>query len=175
MHDVVEAIRPELDRSDRSDIHGVWIRRFGLLLLFAVPVLALLNVFGQRASTATARSPSADLVVHGPTRVRAGLLYQDTISIVVRQTIPKASLDLSSGWIDGLTQNTNEPSAATQTSGPNGSLILTLGRLPAGQTFVQYLDYQVNPTSVSSRTQTVTLLSGSRSIVSLHRSVTVIP
>jgi hypothetical protein len=175
MHDVIESIRPAIDRSDRSDVHGVWIRRFGLLLLLSVTVLALFNVFGQRSSTVSAHSATADLVVHSPTRVRAGLLYQAKITIVARQAIPSASLQLSAGWIDGLTQNTSEPSAVSETSGPDGSLILTLGRLNPGQTFVQYLDYQVNPTSSSSRTQVVTLRSGSTPIVALHRTVTVIP
>jgi hypothetical protein len=175
MHDVIEAIRPELDRSDRSDVHGVWIRRCGLLLLLAVSVLALLNVFGQRASTASAHSPAADLVVHGPTRVRAGLLYQVTITVVARQALPHASLELSRGWLDGLTQNTNEPSASGETSGPGGSVIMTIGRLQPGQSFVQYLDYQVNPTSFSSRDQDVTLRNAGVPIATLHRTLTVIP
>lgn len=175
MHDVIEVIRPELNNSDRSDVHGVWIRRFGLLLLLAVVVLALSNVFGQRATTASAHSTAADLIVHSPTRVRAGLLYQAKITVVARQAIPAASLVLSSGWLDGLTQNTNEPTAPTETSGPGGSVTLTLGRLGPGQTFVQYLDYQVNPTSLSSRSQIVTLRSQGEPIVAVRRTLTVIP
>jgi hypothetical protein len=175
MHDVIEAIRPELDSSDRSDIHGVWVRRFGLLLLAAVAVLALLNVFGQRASTVSADSPAATLTVHSPTRVRPGLMYQATITVVAKRAIPAASIVLSRGWIDGLTQNTNEPSASTETSGPGGSLVFVIGPMRPGQTFVQYLEYQVNPTSISSRDQTVTIRSHRLPLVALHRTMTVIP
>jgi hypothetical protein len=175
MHDAVESIRPEIDRSDRSDVHGVWIRRFGICLLVAVVILALFNVFGQRASTSTARSPVADLTVHAPTTVRAGLLFQGKITIVAHQDLAKASLVLGSGWIDGLTLNTNEPSAASETSGPSGALVLSLGALKAGQTFVQYFDYQVNPTSNSSRRQQMTLESGGTPVVSMTRTMTVFP
>lgn len=175
MSEAIDTIRPEIERSDRSDIHGVWIRRAGMLLLLAIAVLALLNVFGQRSSTASVHSAAADLTVHGPTRVRAGLLYQDKITVTAHQTIPKAALVLSSGFLDGLTQNTNEPSAVSETSGPGGSLVLTLGKLIPGQTFVQYLDYQVNPTSSGTRDQDVTLQSASAPIVTLRRQLTVIP
>jgi hypothetical protein len=175
MNDAVESIRPELERSDRSDVHGVWIRRFGVGLLAVVVVLALLNVFGQRASTTTARSAAADLTVHAPTRVRAGLLFQGKITIVAHQDLSKSSLVLGSGWLDGITMNTNEPSASTESSGPDGALVLSLGSLRAGQTFVQYFDYQVNPTSNSSRRQGVTLDSDGAPVVSVTRTMTVFP
>jgi hypothetical protein len=82
---------------------------------------------------------------------------------------------LSSGWIDGLTLNTNEPSAPSETGGPNGSLVLSLGSLQAGQTFVQYFEYQVNPTSVGSRDQDMTLASDGAPVVSIARTLTVVP
>jgi hypothetical protein len=175
MPDAIDSLRPQLDRADRSDIHGVWIRRTGIGLLLAVTVAALLNLFGQHASTAGTRSAVADLSVHSPTRVRAGLLYQAKITITAHQALPKAQLVLDNALIDGLTLNTVEPSAPAETSGPGGSLVLTLGRLRAGQTFVQYLDYQVNPTSSGSRHQAVTLKSDGVPVVSVGRSFTVIP
>jgi len=175
MNDAVESIRPELDRSDHSDVHGVWIRRFGICLLGAVVILALFNVFGQRASTSTARAAAADLTVHAPTTVRAGLLFQAKITVVAREDLPKTSLVLSHGWIDGFTMNTNEPSATSEASGPGGALVLSLGSLRAGQTYVQYFEFQVNPTSNSSRRQNVTVESDGAPVVSMTRTMTVFP
>lgn len=82
---------------------------------------------------------------------------------------------MGSGWVDGLTINTDEPSASTETSGPGGSLVLSLGSLKAGETFVQYFEYQVNPTSVSSRVQQVTLRSRGVDLVSVRRTMTILP
>jgi hypothetical protein len=175
MHDAVESIRPELDRSDRSDVHAVWVRRLGLCLMAAVVILALFNVFGQRASTLTGRSTEVDLAVHAPTTVRAGLLYQGEFTIVAHQDLTKVTLVLSRGWIDGFTVNTDEPSASSETSTADGGLELSVGSLQAGQTFVQYFDYQVNPTSVSSRRQDATVMSDGAPVVSVTRTMTVLP
>jgi hypothetical protein len=175
MHDVIAPIQPTLERSDRGDAIGVWLRRAGMCVLLAVIVVALFNVVGQRAGNATVRSSVADLSVRAPSRVRPGLLYQTKVIITAHERLSHASLRLGSGWIDGLTLNTEEPGASTETSGPNGSLVLSLGQLAAGQTFVQYLDYQVNPTSISSRSQTVAVISDGAVVVSLNHELTVIP
>jgi hypothetical protein len=40
---------------------------------------------------------------------------------------------------------------------------------------VQYLAYQVNPTSLSRRAQAITLVSDGVAIVTLHRTMTIVP
>jgi hypothetical protein len=175
MRNAMEVIEPELERSDRSGVYGVWVRRTGMLLMAAVTVVALCNVFGQRASDASGSSAAATVIVHSPSRVRAGLLFQGRITVEAHQALPAATLVLSRGWVDGLTMNTAEPSPSTQTSGPGGSLILGIGALHAGETFVQYFEYQVNPTSVSSRVQQVTLRSSGADVVSVRRTMTILP
>jgi hypothetical protein len=175
MRDVIEPVSTDRPHSERADAYGVWIRRAGIALLVAVVVVALCNVVGQRAGNATARAGAADISVHAPTRVRPGLLFQARITVVAHQTLPNADLVLDKGWVDGLTINTNEPSASKETSAPGGGLILTIGTLQAGQTYTQYFEYQVNPTSFSGRSQTVTLRSNGTAVVSLSRTLTVIP
>jgi hypothetical protein len=77
--------------------------------------------------------------------------------------------------MDGLTLNTLEPGPSSETSGPDGSLVIDIGALQPGQTWVQYLEYQVNPTSVSRRHQTVSVLSNTKPIVTLQRTMTIVP
>jgi hypothetical protein len=175
MGDAFEPVRSTREGADRRGAYDLWIRRGFLAVLLVVIILALCNVFGQRSSTASAHSATADLVVHAPTKVRSGLLYQAKFSITAHVTMPKTTLILSSGWIDGLTMNTEEPTPSTQTSGPNGSLEFTLGKLEPGQTYTEYLEYQVNPTSFSSRPQAVTVATAGTPVVSLHRTMTIIP
>jgi hypothetical protein len=54
-----------IDRERHRDLTGrnrhVWWRRAALLAIAAVPVLALLSVFGQHATPVTYRSPAAAL------------------------------------------------------------------------------------------------------------------
>src|ERR1043166_5358411 len=47
----------------------------GVTVLPVVAILGLLNVFGQRPSTATADAPAARLQVYAPSHLRGGLLY----------------------------------------------------------------------------------------------------
>jgi hypothetical protein len=175
MGDSFEPVQRAARGAGRGGAIDLWIRRAGIGLLLAVIVLALLNVFGQRSSTAGAGSASADLTVHSPRTVRTGLFFQARFTIVAHRTLPAASLVLGSGWIEGLTLNTEEPSPSTETSGPGGSLKFDLGTLDAGETYTEYLEYQVNPTSSSSRTQLVTVDSAGTPVVSLHRTMTILP
>jgi len=164
----------ERARTLEGRAHEIWIRR-GLLLLFAViPVLAAFNVFGQSASTASASSPAVKLTVRSPERVRGGLLYEVRFTIEAHQDIKNATLALGGGWANGLTLNTIEPSPTDELSS-RGNLSLVLGEIPAGDTFVLHLEYQVNPTTTGSRKQQVALLDGKTPLVTLDRHLTVYP
>ncbi|HWC33316.1 MAG TPA: hypothetical protein VG650_00690 [Mycobacteriales bacterium] len=168
----IEGGRAHHDRSDRI---GVRLRRGAMCLLAAVVVVALTNTVGQRAGTAHAVAAQAQLDVRAPTAVRPGLLFQAKITVTAHASLPKTQLVLSSGWADGLTLNTAEPSPSTQQSGPQGSLVFNLGTLQPGQAWVEYLEYQVNPTSISRRTQVVTVLSNAVPVVTVRRTMTIVP
>ena len=175
MDDSIEPVRSAQSGADRRTTVELWLRRLGVVVLLAVAVIALFNVFGQRATNAGARTPDADLFVHAPTRLRSGLLFQAKLTVVAHRTLPNTTLVLGSGWIDGLTLNTLEPSPSQETSGPGGSLALSLGTLQAGARYTQYLEYQVNPTSSSSRSLVATVKSAGTPIVSVHRTLTIWP
>jgi hypothetical protein len=165
-------LRRDRDLGPRQN--DIWVRRglFGLVCI--VPVLALLNVFGQRPETATVAAATAQLSVSAPSRVRGGLLYQARFTVTARKKLDQAELVLARGWIHDLTINTLEPSPTSETS-QDGKLGLDLGPIAAGQTYVLFVDYQVNPTNVGRQDQTVWLYDGNRALVTLHRTLTVFP
>jgi hypothetical protein len=151
-----------------------WVRRALTVLILAVPVLGLLNLFGQRPSTATAVAPDASMKVYSPTSVRGGLLFEARFHVTARRDLKDAILVLGSGWLVGMTVNTIEPSPVNEAS-RSGRLALELGHIPAGQSYVLYVQFQVNPTNVGHRLQTVELDDGDRQILSLRRSITIYP
>lgn len=154
--------------------HQVWIRRGVVLLLGLVPLLGLFNVFGQRPSHVQAAGTAATLELHAPTAVRGGLIFEARFTIRARSELKHAALVLHSDWLKGMTLNTLEPSPVDETS-ENGSLRLDFGEIPAGNRFDVFFQYQVNPTSVGSRKQHVTLVDGDSPITTIERTLRIYP
>jgi hypothetical protein len=150
------------------------VRRGLFALVCAIPVLALLNVFGQRPGTARAGAPEAKLALYAPAQVRSGLLFEARFHVTALQDLKKATLVLGSGWLEGMQANTIEPSPLGEASA-NGKLSLQLGHIPAGQSYVLYMEFQVDPTNVGHRAQDVALYDGRRRLLELHRTITVLP
>jgi hypothetical protein len=151
-----------------------WIRRGLLLLVGIVPLLALLNFFGQRPHVETARAGAANLELYSTPHVRGGLLFEARFTVYANQELKRATLELDRGWMEGFTINTIEPSPVGEGS-HDGRLVLELGHIPAGQKYSLYLQIQVNPTNVGRRSQTVRLYDGQTLIATVHRRVTIFP
>lgn len=151
-----------------------WLRRALLGLIALVLVLGLFDVFGQETSTTRAESGAATLSVSAPGAVRGGLLFQFRITTEAHTELRDARLVLNQAWIDGLTVNTIEPSPLNEAS-RDGNLAFDLGHLPAGSKHVLYLDYQVNPTTVGSRTLRLELQDGETPVTSLERTLRIFP
>ena len=151
-----------------------WLRRGLLGLIALVLVLALFDVFGQETSTTRAEAGAATLSVSAPGAVRGGLLFQARITTEVHTDLKDATLVLNQAWVDGLTVNTIEPSPLNEAS-RDGSLAFDLGHLPAGSKHVLYLDDQVNPTTVGSRTLRLELQDGETPVTSLERTLRIFP
>ena len=145
---------------------------FGLLLL--IPLLALLNLFGQRPSSVVARGPSASLDVEAPARVRGGLLYQARFHIRARSELKKAILVLDPGWLENMTVNAIEPNPINEASN-DGRLTLELGHIAAGKSHLLFVYFQVNPTNFGHRSQNVALYNGSRKLLEVRRTITIFP
>jgi hypothetical protein len=159
------------DREGRRDVVG---RRIAFSVLLVVLALGLLNVFGQRPSTTTAAAEAATLDVYAPERVRGGLFYQARFRIEAARELDNATLVLDPGWAEGITINTVVPGALGEAS-RDGKLVFELGRVPAGQKHVFYLQLQVNPTNVGHRSQDVQLFDGDELLATIDRTITVLP
>jgi len=162
------------DRDLDSRRWQIWVRRGLMLIPVAIVVLALLNVFGQTRSITAAASSVASLDVVAPERLRGGLLFEARFDVHARTDVADARLVLDEGWLEGMSVNTIEPSPASETS-RDGRLELDLGRLAAGDTYRLYMQFQVIPTNVGSRSADVTLLDGDTRLLTVDRTITVLP
>jgi hypothetical protein len=159
------------DREGRRDVTA---RRIALAALVVVLALGLLNVFGQRPATTAADADAATLEVYAPERVRGGLFYEARFTIEAREEVEEATLVLDSGWAEGITINTVAPGPIGEAS-RDGRLAFELGRIPAGQKHVLFLQLQVNPTNVGHRGQDVELYDGDELLATIDRTITVWP
>jgi hypothetical protein len=151
-----------------------WVRRGLVGVVALVALLALFGFVGQSTSTTRSETPAATLSVQAPDGVRGGLLYQARFTVLAHQELKHATLVLNEKWIDGLTVNTIEPSPVNEAS-RDGKLALELGHLAAGARHVLYVDYQVNPTTIGSRTLEAELNDGEQLVASLSRSLRIWP
>jgi hypothetical protein len=151
-----------------------WSRRILLTLLAAFCGAALLNAYGQEADVDVVRGEAAELEIKAPPRLRGGLYYEMRFEIRARRELRDALLVLGSGWFEGITINTIEPSPLGEAS-RDGDLSLRLGRVPAGARHVQWLQAQVNPTTLARRRATVELYDGEQLVARHERTLTVLP
>jgi hypothetical protein len=175
---VASAVPEGLTVERNRDLHGRARHpqyRRGLLCLVAVfPVLALLNVFGQRPTVSSAHARAADLKVTAPARLRSGLIFQVRVQVVAHRAISVPQLIFSQGWWESMSENSVEPNPTDETSS-NGRVTFTYDKLAAGHTLIVWLYFQVNPTNVGKRSEDVELNDGSNLITSVHRSLTIFP
>jgi hypothetical protein len=162
----------DLDGMVRS---AIWVRRAVLAALTGLCVAALFNVFGQRPSTARAETAAATISVYAPTALRGGDFMEARFHVTAKQDLKKAILKLDPGWAEGMSVNTIEPSPLGEAS-DDGRLSFELGHIPAGQSFILFMQFQVNPTNVAwHRPQNVELDDGNTVVARIHRTITVFP
>jgi hypothetical protein len=159
---------------DREGRRDVLFRRIAFCAILVLLVLGLLNLFGQRPQTATQEHPAATLELTAPKRVRGGLYYQARFRIGAARELKNATLVLDSGWSEGTTINTIEPSPLSEGS-RDGDLVFELGHVPAGQQHLLFIQLQVNPTNLGRHSHDVQLYDGDELLASLDRTQTVFP
>jgi hypothetical protein len=153
----------------------LWPRRLILGAIGVSAILALLNVFGQRPVTTSVDAPAASLTLYAPDHLRGGLLFSARFHITAHDDVKNAVLVLDQGWAEGMAINTIEPSPVGEAS-RDGKLSFDLGHVPAGQSFVLYMQFQANATNVAWRRPAgVTLLDGPTRLLHIDRKVTVYP
>jgi hypothetical protein len=162
------------DRDLRGREHDQWVRRSLMALIAVLPLLALFNLFGQRPQTSKASVSAATLSVYAPTRLRGGLLWEGRIHITAHRDIKQAILVLGTGWAEGMSMNTIEPSPVGEAS-RNGKLEFTLGHIPKNESYILFMQFQVNPTNVGRRPRTTDLYDGETKLASVDQTVTIFP
>ena len=154
---------------------GIYVRRTILSVIAVFCLLGLANVFGQAASTSRAGFGAGTLSISSASKLRGGDLTSATFTITATKAIRNAVLVLDPGWARGMAINTIEPSPTNETS-ENGRLAFTLGPIGAGRSFTLFMQFQVNPTTVTwQRPQDVQLRDGSIVLATIHRTLTVYP
>jgi hypothetical protein len=150
------------------------VRRVLMGLLVGLALAALLGAFGQSPQQSSAAADRATLEVSAPGRLRGGLFYQGRFTIRVQDAIENATLVLARGWMENTHINTIEPAPSEETS-RDGELALSFGPLAAGDEFVLYMQFQVNPTNVGRRSADVALYDGEELLASVDRTITIFP
>jgi hypothetical protein len=149
-------------------------RWIGLSLVGVFIAAGLLNIFGQRPHTDVVGSDVAELKVYAPTKLRGGLYFEARFTIDAKREIEDATVVLEPGWMEGMTLNTVEPSPVGEAS-RDGKVAFELGRIPAGDTYIFFLQFQVNPTNVGRRSVDVELTDGETPLLHVERTVTIWP
>ena len=167
-----------LDRDEHVDLHGrnvePWIRALVLLILLGVIAAGLANVFGQRVGEDTVRAEAADVTLEAPSAARGGLIYQVRIRIDAHRELAEPTLVFDPGWYDGLTINTFQPEPVEWLH-RDGRNAMVYGPVPSGEKLVVRLHYQVNPTAVGRRTQTLVLEDGGERLALIRHDLTLYP
>jgi hypothetical protein len=173
--DAPDTLTLKRNRDLEGFLPGIWIRRGILALLAAFLAVGLANVFGQRPVTQSATVAAAKLTVYAPDRLRGGDLFSARFHVTARRELKDARLVLDEGWAEGMAINTIEPSPLGEAS-DDGRLSLDLGHVPAGNSYVLYMQFQVNPTNLAwNRPAGVRLLDGDTLLATVHRSLIVFP
>ncbi len=167
-----------IDRARHQDLtgrdHHVWWRRGVLVLITALPVLGLLNVFGQHATPVTYPSPAASLLIDSPAHVRGGLVFTTEIVITPRQRVHDARLYLDNGWFEAMTLNGIAPQPSTE-SAQGRWQVWDFGQIPAATAFHVWISWQTNPTNIGRHSQAVVLYDGGTQLMTARHTLTVFP
>jgi hypothetical protein len=167
-----------IDRARHQDLtgrdHHVWWRRGVLVLIAALPVLGLLNVFGQHAAPVTYQSPVASLLIDSPAHVRGGLVFTTEIVITSRQRVHDARLYLDNGWFQAMTLNGIAPQPSTE-SAQGRWQVWDFGQIPAATAFQVWISWQTNPTNIGRHSQAVALYDGGTQLMTARHALTVFP
>jgi hypothetical protein len=169
-----EGITLEANRDLRGRARRPWYRRALLCCVAFLPILALLNVFGQRPTTTTASSQAASLSVNAPDALRGGLVFQARVEVLARRDIKELEIVFDRGWWEAMTLNSIQPEPS-ESSSQGSRVSFSYGKLPLGHKLTVWLEFQVNPTDVGKRRENVEVDDNSTPLVHLQRSLTIFP
>lgn len=167
-----------IDRARHLELNArgaqVWWRRAGIALIAAVPILGLLDIFGQHSTSVGYSSPAAAVTIDSPTRVRGGLMFTTEIVITPNYSLKDARLYFDNGWFQAMTLNGVAPQPSDE-SAENQWQIWDLGPITASIPFHLWISWQTNPTNLGRHPQNLALYDGSTHLMTVDRTLTVFP
>jgi hypothetical protein len=167
-----------IDRARHQDLagrgHHVWQRRATLVVIALIPVLGLLNAFGQRTVFDSAQSPAASMLINSPVHIRGGLVFTTEIVITPHQGMQDARVYLDSGWFEGMTINGIAPQPSSE-SAQGQWQVWDFGKISVGVVYRVWISWQTNPTNVGRHAQDMAPHYGGTRLLTVHRTLTVFP
>jgi hypothetical protein len=155
---------------ERGQRVGLIARRAVMTLFAAISLAALAGAIGQRATT----SEASGMTLQAPETVRGGLFWQARIDIRAPREIQNPRLVFAEGWLEGMQVNSIEPAAGSESS-RDGRLVLSYGKLAAGDRLQIWLQFEVNPTNVGRRSLALELDDAETPVARIDRDIRVLP
>jgi hypothetical protein len=155
---------------ERGQRGGLIARRTVMSLFAAFSLAALAGAIGQRATT----SEAAGMILQAPEIVRGGLFWQARIDIRAPREIQHPRLVLAEGWLEGMQVNSIEPAPESESS-RDGLLVLSYGKLEAGDRLRIWMQFEVNPTNVGRRSLALELDDAETPVARIDRDLRVLP
>ncbi|MGN6371388.1 MAG: hypothetical protein ACTHM1_00105 [Solirubrobacteraceae bacterium] len=174
MAELPEGLTSERNRDLSGPLASPLYRRILLCCIAVLPILALLNVFGQHATTSVAHTSAIEVHVRAPSRLRSGLIFQVRVEVRAHRDIKALEAVFDRGWWDGMSINSIVPEP-TESSSEEGQVVLHYGKLEADEKFVFWIYAQANPTTVGKRRQDVEIRDNMTPLAHIHRSITIFP
>ena len=101
-------------------------------------------------------------------------MFTTRFHITAHEDLKDARLVLNPGWIEGMQVNSMNPQPINEGS-RDGWIVLDLGHIPAGRSYIEFVEFQVNPTNIGHRSQAVELDDGQTKLFTIHRTITIFP
>jgi hypothetical protein len=174
MPGVPDNLSVERHRDLQGRTRHPYVRRTILGVLAVIVAAALFGAFGQHPTTSRADETAATLEVQAPTRLRGGLIFQARFTIAAHRQLAEPTLVLSRGWFESMSVNSMVPDP-TQQETVDGRVRLTFDAIDAGTAMTFWIYFQVNPTNVGRRDETIELTDGDGTLARIDRTITVFP
>ena len=155
-----------------------WHRHANPAAVLALGLLlaaALAGAFGgQPHPTRTITTPSANITLQLPERIRNGMFFEMRANIETKRPFTDLTLAVSSSYWRDLTINTMIPGPAEETS-ENGLYRLSYGPIDANQTLTIKFDGQINPPLFGGTQGDILLLDGDVVVATIPVKMRVLP
>ena len=94
--------------------------------------------------------------------------------MTAHRDIKELQLVFDKGWWESMSVNSMVPEPSEESS-EEGKVLLSYGKLGAGQQHVNWIYFQVNPTNVAKRSEDIEVRDGSTPLLHIHRAITIFP